>query len=172
MKLTKLASLVLALGLLSLSVAADAGASRLEIQRRTELLKDFDAYVQLKKYPEAVAVFDAIAKEGMFPEYSYNFLPKAILALAKVGQDQKALAAIEQLRKNEAARKAKMAKAGTRALPAYEMMMVRSLNETHAALPSGAVKSELGKLLSELPKEFDLRAQLKASRSSPPKAQK
>lgn len=149
------------------SRSAAAAATIAELQQRADLLKTFDAYVQLKKYPEAVAVFDAIAKEGMFPEYSYNFLPKAILALAKVGQDPKALAAIEQFRKHEAARKAKMAK-----LPAYEMMMVRSLNETHAALPPGAVKSELEKLLAELPKESELRAQLKASRAAGSKSQK
>ncbi len=152
--------------------AADVGPTRQELQRRSELLKDFDAYVQLKKYPEAVAVFDTIAKEGMFPEYNYSFLPKAILALAKVGQDQRALATIDQFRKGEVTRKSDPRMAKVNARFAYEMMMVRSLNETHAALPSGTVKSELGKLLAELPKEAELRAKVKSTRSTGPNLQK
>jgi len=109
-----------------------------------EHMKNFSAYFQLKRFPEAVAEFE---KMNGRPEMPMHLLPDLAVAYDQVDKPVEAIAALKRVR---AKHKETPQNGGL-------LMVVTKLQDTRTKIKHANVKAEISKLLKELPAHEKLR---------------
>lgn len=112
--------------------------NRAQMEANLEHMKNFSAYFQLKKFPEAVA--EAEKMNGR-PEMPMHLLPDLAVAYDQVDKPKAAIAALQRVR----------AKHKETAHSGGLLLVVTKLQDTRAKIKDANVKAEMTKLLKELP---------------------
>jgi hypothetical protein len=174
MKLTTCAFIVTALVSAlapAATVPSKAGTEydRSAAQAQQEHWRNFAAYVQLQKFAEAIAYYEAnLASRLQFSPYEHLWLAEVVLAYERTQNREKALATVGELREGVAAwakRQRDLAK-GKSGPPAIDWMLVRRLNAALAKMTDSHVKNAVQTFLDEFPSESELAAKARAARKS------
>lgn len=157
MKFTALAAALLlsASGLSAANAPAPQAKTPGELAEQRDAIKDFDAYVQLKKYREALDVFERAKLGNPQTLQSFN-LPALALCYERLGERREALAVIEAVRESLRAsreRAAARAKSGKPAdsIGTFQALLRAKLEEQESKMSDAEVKMAMRALIAELP---------------------